>query len=815
MAAGAIVFGGPSGLGAASDTGIAIATGMRDFRGADMNGDGLGDIAWSEVPDPFGNTLKVKVRLARTTGGFAEAVTLYSQWDALAYPQAEGGHFIGVPGRRVDLDGDGSEELLMNENWTIARISDRRYATDRPDVTFVDGAVLDFNDDGCTDIAYKHMSSGTLRVRPSACSIGAPEADLLGPAWTGNYEVQALDWNSDGRDDLLLRGTTNWLVAISQGDSVGPLEDTGIPHESAPAVAGRDLDGDGLEDIALKSSSQIRVRFRNGSMPDLLASVADGFGVGAEFTYRPLTDAAVHTPGSTASWPDPHLQTNDLVVSRLRATDGSGEGGQVVTTFRYEGFRGNTQGRGSLGFRKVIRTETADGESLSSVLTRRQDFPFTGLPESVVIQATTGAVIDSTEYRWSKLEFGTQTNPRRFPYPSSVTRRHFGSGGAYDGAEISRTVRSIAAIDPTSGLVTDETTTTTETAGGAHAGSSASVRTLHSGVLNDVANWCIGRSQAMEITASHTLAGGAPVTRSVETSWSGPKCRPTRTRLFPGDSQWQVTHDLAYDAFGNLASEKVIGAGMTARTVTTQWDARGQLPTRVTNPLAQASRYAWDEARGLPAVFHRSERAVGAMDLRLFRTPAARDMAGRHEHGVDARGLQGRLRRARPVPDTTGRGRQCRGRASDLLAGGRPARSRVPSRGAAAGRRTGGCEHRLRRAGPDHSPPPAALGRRPASGTSIVRLRCARSRDCRAPGRSGRLDRAVARTPARRSHDHRRWMRSGAHAAGRATPGVLWPRSSMRSAAARAMSTTLSAACCACAMHWAARLPPSPTTHAA
>ena len=598
-----IVFGGPSGLGAASDTGIAIATGMRDFRGADMNGDGLGDIAWSEVPDPFGNTLKVKVRLARTTGGFAEAVTLYSQWDALAYPQAEGGHFIGVPGRRVDLDGDGSEELLMNENWTIARISDRRYATDRPDVTFVDGAVLDFNDDGCTDIAYKHMSSGTLRVRPGACSIGAPEADLLGPAWTGNHEVQALDWNSDGRDDLLLRGTTNWLVAISQGDSVGPLEDTGIPHESATAVAGRDLDGDGLEDIALKSSGQIRVRFRNGSMPDLLASVADGFGVGAEFTYRPLTDAAIHTPGSTASWPDPHLQTNDLVVSRLRATDGSGEGGQVVTTFRYEGFRGNTQGRGSLGFRKVIRTETADGESLSSVLTRRQDFPFTGLPESVVIQAATGAVLDSTEYRWSKLEFGTQTNPRRFPYPSSVTLRHFGSGGAYDAAEISRTVRSIAAIDPTSGLVTDETTTTTETAGGAHAGSSASVRTLHSGVLNDVVNWCIGRSQAMEITASHTLAGGVPVTRSIETSWSGPKCRPTRTRLFPGDSQWQVTHDLAYDGFGNLASEKVIGAGMTARTVTTQWDARGQLPTRVTNPLAQASRYTWDEARGLPLSF--------------------------------------------------------------------------------------------------------------------------------------------------------------------------------------------------------------------
>ena len=158
--------------------------------------------------------------------------------------------------------------------------------------------------------------------------------------------MQALDWNGDGRDDLLLRGTTNWLVAVSQGDSVGPLEDTGIPHENAPAVAGRDLDGDGLEDIAIKSSTQIRAAFATGRCrtcwrPWRMASAS----VRSSRT-GPLTDAAVHTAGSTASWPDPHLQTNDLVVTRLRATDGSGEGGQVVTTFRYEGFRAQYPGPG-------------------------------------------------------------------------------------------------------------------------------------------------------------------------------------------------------------------------------------------------------------------------------------------------------------------------------------------------------------------------------------------------------------------------------------------------------------------------------------
>jgi RHS repeat-associated protein len=598
-----IAFGSPAGLAAATETGLPIALGIRDFRGADMNGDGLGDIAWSEAPDPIGNTLRVRVRFAKSSGGFTEPVTLYSQWEALGNPVPTGGSFIGDPGRRIDLDGDGSEELLMNEEYTIARISDREHATDRPDVIFRGGVPLDFNDDGCTDVAYKHMSTGTLRVRLSACAVVAPVRDLQGGVWAGNFEPLALDWNGDGRDDILLRGQTSWMVALSQADAVAPLIDTGIPHEGSQAIAGRDLDGDGLDDIALRSTTQVRVRFRSGPAPDLLTGVADGFGVAARFAYRPLTDAELHVPGGAAGWPEPFIQTNDQVVSELRVTDGSGDGGTVRTSFRYEGLRLNLQGRGSLGFRKVVRTERAGGETLVSVLTRRQDFPFTGLPDSVVLQQASGQAIASREFRWAKLEAGTGMSLRRFPYASSITTRRFGYGGSFDGAEISRTVRNVASVDPVSGLPTDETTTTTETAGGANAGSSASLRILHGSLFNDVGNWCLGRAQSVEITASHSLAGGAPIVRTADQSWSGPKCRPTRISLFPGDSQLQVNYDLGYDVFGNVASEKVTGVGMTTRTVSTQWGLRGQLPTRVTNPLGQSSRYAWDEGRGLLASF--------------------------------------------------------------------------------------------------------------------------------------------------------------------------------------------------------------------
>ncbi len=597
-----VALGTASGLAAPVDTGAALPQGMLDVRGADLNGDGLGDIAWSESPDPYGNSLTVRARFARAGGGYGQAVTLYSQWDALQNPEPEGGRFIGNPGSRIDLDGDGAEELLLDENYTIARISDRRWATERPDVLAPKGITLDFNDDGCTDFAYKHRS-GTLQVRLSQCSVSPPVSDILGPAWTSNYELQAHDWNGDGRDDVLLRGPTNWLVALSLGDAVAPIVDTGIPHDSAPAIAGHDLDGDGLDDIASKLDNQVRVRFRNGAVPDLLASATDGFGVGVAFTYRPLTDASVHTPGGSAGWPEPHLQTNEFVVFRMRSTDGSGDGGEAVSVFRYEGLRGNVQGRGSLGFRKIVRTETVGGESLSSVLTRRQDFPFTGLPESTVVQRTSGTPVASTEYQWSRLELGSNPGRRLYPYPSRITTRRFESGGAYDGAEISRTVQTVSAVDETSGLVMDSTTTTTEVAGGSDAGSSATVRTRSYDVHNDVANWCLGRAREVEVTASHTRAGGAPITRSAAQAWNGAKCRPTEAHLSPGDGQWEVTYAHAYDAFGNPKSEKVTGAAMTARTVATQWDGRGQLPTRVTNPLGQASRYGWDAALGLPLSF--------------------------------------------------------------------------------------------------------------------------------------------------------------------------------------------------------------------
>lgn len=621
----AVLRGGPAGLQAAIDTGIAIPPGIRDLRGADLNGDGLGDLVWSEVPAPYYDELKVYVRYALPAGGFGAPAILYSQREAMAYNGTEGGEFIGA---RVDLDGDGAEDILMNENYSIARISASGYANDRFDSLFTGLVALEFNDDDCADYAYKHIS-GYLRVRLGSCTTFGSSAELQGPAWSGSAYFQVHDWNNDGRDDLLLRGTTNWQVALSRGDSVAPPIDSGVPHEGLPTLSGRDIDGDGLQDFVMQAASTMRVRLRDGPLPDVLQSAIDGFGLRAIFTYKPLTDPAVHVAGSGAKWPEQDVQTNDNVVALLKTSDGTGRGYLSSTAYRYEGLRRDARGRGILGFRKLVSTDLSAPQPLSIETLQRQDYPYAGLPELVVTRRSSGKTAASTEYRWSKLGWGSGYLTRHYPYPSTVTTRNYEAGGALDGTEIMRSVRGVAAIDAVSGFVTDETITTTEIGGGVNAGSSASVRVLHTGVFNDSANWCIGRSQTVQLTASHTLAGGTPVVRTADQEWDGPTCRPTRIRLQPGDTEWQMTNELSYDAYGNLASEKVTGAGMAARTVAIEWDGRGQLPTRVTDPLGRSSLYTWDAGSGLLLSFTDPNNAATQWAYDAFGRPTRETLPDR------------------------------------------------------------------------------------------------------------------------------------------------------------------------------------------
>ena len=596
-----VVLGGSSGLGTVIETGIAATGG--DFRGADLDGDGLSDLAYTELVGTSGNGLQVRVRYNKRGLGFSQSpVTLYEQGYHAGYEHAEGGEFLGRPGQRIDLDGDGREDLLMNENYSIARISADQRLSEPFASSFAGGVPADVNGDGCTDFAYPHYQ-GKWRVRFSGCTVNGPYGiEIAGPAYgTLRHVVATIDWNGDGRDDLLFGDTTStWKVVQSAGASLLPVADTGVAHGSPTSVVVADMNGDGLQDLATRSGSRLGYRLHQGPVPDLLSSVTDGFGVTARFDYAVTTDPAIHTKGSGATYPQRDVQEARSVVSRLSVSDGSGSDSLARTTYTYAGLRRDLAGRGDLGFARRVSREVAPAPGLVIEEVYRQDHPFVGRSARQVVRLANGRLARETSREWKALSYGGGYTTRLFPYVTSSREMHFDPTGSAPGAAHTTVTASVAAIDRVSGLVTDDVTTVTEGVGGDHPGATRSERTQHGSVLNDTTHWCLGRPTGTRITASHSLNGGASVTRSHSLAWDGLACRITRQQVEPGDARWQVTINFAYDVFGNPTRRTVTGAAMSSRTTSIDWGARGRFPMTIRNPLSQATKVLWDESYGLP-----------------------------------------------------------------------------------------------------------------------------------------------------------------------------------------------------------------------
>jgi len=591
-----VIPGTESGLGSLINTGIS-ATWTGDFRGLDLNGDGLGDIIYTWQDNTYGaNTLEVRTRIATQPGVFGAEQVLYEQ--GYYYPEwSPGAGFIGEPGKFIDLDADGREDALLSEVYSMVRLSLDGYTIDSFDSEFATCELFDLNGDGSTDFVYRHYT-GQYRVRfggvgPYPGSL--PELILPTPTAT-NGVMSVVDWNGDAKDDLAFGGSSGTLrIMVSTGETLLPPIDTGIPFATLPGPS-VDINGDSLEDLTTWSTGKYRLRI--GPKPDLLTLVTDGYGVTTGFVYHPITVSGVYIKGSTAQFPDRDVRNGTHVVTSLVATDGTGTGSTSSQTFTYEGLRFNNHGRGYVGFGKKVRVDGTLGYNQKHEETFKQDFPYIGLLSNYVLRQSSGQPIVDESRTWSSLSLGFPV--RTFPYISASQTKQYEAGGAYNGTHVSTVASSVAAIDSTSGLITDQTVTTTEVATGINSSAVYTRRLLHQSVLNDSTYWCLGRPQTTQTTATHTLPDGSSITRTQAATWDAVKCRPTQRRIEPSHAVLQATFDYTYDAFGNVTTQTVTGTGMSPRTTQIGWGPRGQLPLSITNALGHLSQQQWRYDFGLP-----------------------------------------------------------------------------------------------------------------------------------------------------------------------------------------------------------------------
>ncbi|NTX33286.1 VCBS repeat-containing protein [Myxococcus sp. CA033] len=251
------------------------------------------------------------------------------------------------------------------------------------------------------------INNGSGFLPPQTLSI--PAGAMPGPSQWGavgrfvDSGVRLLDYNMDGRQDLLLtdsyndRGTirTNLTVLLSTGAGFTSKVLTGLPVGmstgqgfTSPLGSTTDLEGagwgqkltrvgdingDGLQDIIQVVgnvfTSQLVVHLRQGLKPDLLRRVTDGNGKWASFEHRALGNSPGHFTAGGCTYPQ-YCGVRGMWAVNAYMTDNGLDGPDAFfhwSILAYEGARTDLRGRGWLGFSRRTVTDQITSKVTTTV----------------------------------------------------------------------------------------------------------------------------------------------------------------------------------------------------------------------------------------------------------------------------------------------------------------------------------------------------------------------------------------------------------------------------------------------------------------
>lgn len=596
----------------ATSTGLPVsANGMYVI--ADVDGDGLPDLVNVTAASSPAGSVNVAIQLNTGNGSsisFAAtpvvrnvaittglAVTLKGAWGNNAITNSSV--------KRMDFDGDGRQDILVEtlfyddltpvyeltpllSRGTNAPASGSPLASRSTPIQSFE--VANWNDDACTDLV---LGSNVLL---SPCNGSAPTYITLPTAPT-----IALDWDGDGRTDLLANVSGTWQLYRSEGSTVAPTVSTGIAVGSGTYIV-TDQNGDGLDDLVYANASSSNAIYYGlhsgiGISADVATSFVDGYGNSEKPTYVSIAygDYANKTD---AAYPYQNYIGPFYVVSGVTFSDPSNmPTGTYSQTFSYSGAWMNLQGRGLSGFEEVQRYDSRN--ALWDSTFNDVKFPYVGILDAHYVtqdQALTKFVSASWINRTYTLLDGTPNNERYFPYFNNSTILNYELGGTLD-AQLIATTSTNYTYDNYGNATTAATTVTDNDPDSLYLNDTWTSTTV-STTTPDTSTWCLNLPTETQVTNSSTAPGGSSITRTISYSPDYTHCRQTQRVTEPSSGTYKVTEAYGYDSFGNLSTDTVTGVGMAARTTTTSWGASGQFPTTITNPLGQTVTLAFDPKSG-------------------------------------------------------------------------------------------------------------------------------------------------------------------------------------------------------------------------
>lgn len=588
---------------------ISSPVSAEDAVAADFNSDGLIDIAYLDsgvvrlrtlVDDPQGTaTFPYEFSSPTTLTGFGDTYT-------------HGADVLEFRPINADINGDGVTELLVKERvygcagqgcpsdlWSLYG-STGGTAFQRMQSASEESYYPDFNGDGYSDEAHRsgnsiwyYISNGEhLEDNTQVVILTAAQAD----------QVQFLDYNDDGRADLLYPSGTTWRVMEYTGSGFASAYNTGIlAAESASdlheyrTVFG-DFTGDGKTDAIMghvDDDSGLNTAFPFASSSASLESnvvsrISDGFGVATDIDYLTITDpshGSLYIPQTDAkdkSWgngsPVFDLNESMWVVRRVErdlptATDPNHE---FVSNYLYRYGKVQAGGRGFLGFEYFYAYDPEN-----ELYTRdrfRQDFPYIGQKRETLVRRYSNAFVQRTVMNFSDKNV---SGPNRKPYLRETIAEQYD----FDDASLLSTVTTLVSSMDDNGNVTAMSVETDD-------GTDIFTRSVTNVYGDNLSNWQLGRLTNTTVVHSRSNAVGASsVTRKASFHYDASTGQLDQEVVEPGGGQAiELTTDYEFDAFGNRDLEEITGwngSATVTRSATNVYDSDGRYIDEVRNALNQ------------------------------------------------------------------------------------------------------------------------------------------------------------------------------------------------------------------------------------
>lgn len=496
----------------------------------------------------------------------------------------------------IDFDGDGKAELMMT-NGNVQ--SKTKIYTFQPDgsnykaITLYDAGFptvwhrffcADFNGDGKTDILARNdpnntnnpwtigINNGTIFNETSFSFNYAPVLTENDDDFSDDLFIIA-DFNGDGKSDIFMSRPLGSPYAIkdiyySKGNSFylsAELSNSNLNLSSKYNNA-FDLNGDGRADFVNRQGLGTLVFYyiKKNGQENLMQKIKNGIDYDVSFNYLNMTNSQIYTKGTTSSFPLIDIKAPLYLVQNIGVEDGIG--GYIYTQYLYEEAKLHKQGKGFIGFKKIIANSSSSGiknisenEFITSnyIALPKKSMTYRLSGNTLINEITnTNLIVDKGNKRfWNKI--------------TNIYQNKAMEGGF---------VNTDLLYDDY-GNVTASTTNTNN---------------IESAVITSV----FGQygtpvpSKPTSITKSNTRSGQTvySTTSTYQYNSLGQLTSNTDFSTKPKS----VTTNYTYDSYGNILTSTISPTGMTARTTTYTYEAKKRFKASVKNTLDQTASFTYD-----------------------------------------------------------------------------------------------------------------------------------------------------------------------------------------------------------------------------